>query len=693
MKLGSVELPRLDEVPRLGLAAFRSRIVFHGVFLLLAAATLALAVSLLLEEKQRSYQRYEQGFKRSLGEVAAQLRHPTGQLALLNPGLQAGRPITPLLLPFSAIDFDDPAKAQRVVEMSGCALQFRSGASLCVAVGSKASAGGFIYLVGSLDAGPLKGRERGALDLAELHRARITLTMRSQDWQWIAPFEAMSSAGEGQLGRLTGFIGGGDKLAASARPQRDFRGWLWREGPCLAGSSGADCPRRTLYSIRLPVEAWREALFEKPAMAWPPVDLYAIALRVELLAPDGAPPLFDSNAGELLPPSVSLAGVGASLQAGETLTISRDGKPVSVLRGAVDPDELPSPWLTRLIRRLPVQVQVPQLRADDSVATPLGRYDLRLDGDWRSLDRALSASAARASWLVGAMLAAIALAWLIITLGLMRRVARLTRRAAAVSYEVQHPQVEQRLGQLDVADLRGSDEVGILAGSMADLLERVRDSLRREHLRAEHERDMWHAVGHEIMSPLQSLLVLHGAPEDPSFRYLQRMQQAVRVLYGAASPSEAIASATLDAGRLDLDQFLKEVAANAQFADIADVRYAALGEPVWVKADAYSLEDVVTHVLRNADRYRPAGTPISLSLTSDDSGAIVEIHNQGPAIGPGLVDKIFEYGVSDQPQGQGERRGQGLFVAKTYLAKMDGEIAARNVEGGVVFELRLRRSS
>ncbi len=688
-----MRLPALDEVPRLGLAAFRSRIVFHGVFLLLAAATLALAVSLLLEEKQRSYQRYEQGFKRSLGEITAQLRHPTGQLALLNPGFQGRRPITPLLLPFSAIDFDDPTKAQRAVEMSGCNLQFSDGASLCVAVGSKAAAGAFIYLVGSLDAGPLVGREHGASALAGLHRARITVKLPGGSEQWIAPFEAMASGGEGQLGRLTGFLGGTDELPVRARPTRDFRGWLWREGPCLRNTNGADCPRRTLYSIRLPVEAFRDALFRQPAPAWPPAELDRIEVRMEMLAPNGAAPLFDSGAGTLLPP-VSLNSVGQSLQPGETLTITRDGRPVTTLRGSADPAEIPSPWLTRLIRRLPVQVQAPALLAEDSVVTPLGRYELALRGDWRSLDRSLSASAARASWLVGAMLAAIALAWLIIELGLMRRVARLTRRAAAVSYEVQHPQVEQRLGRLDVSDLRGSDEVGILAGSLSDLLERTRDGIRREHLRAEHERDMWHAVGHEIMSPLQSLMALHGSPDDASHRYLQRMQQAVRVLYGAASPSEAIASAQLAPGRLDIDQFLQEVAANAAFADIADVRYEAHGTPLWARADAYSLEDVITHLLRNADRYRPVGTPISITAGEAEGQVLLTVHNQGPAIDEHLLDKIFEYGVSDQPEAQGgERRGQGLFVARSYLAKMDGSVNARNVADGVIFELRLRRSS
>ena len=40
MRLGRVQLP-LPDMPRLGLAAFRNRIVFHLVFIALALATLA----------------------------------------------------------------------------------------------------------------------------------------------------------------------------------------------------------------------------------------------------------------------------------------------------------------------------------------------------------------------------------------------------------------------------------------------------------------------------------------------------------------------------------------------------------------------------------------------------------------------------------------------------------------------------
>jgi sensor histidine kinase regulating citrate/malate metabolism len=58
-----------------------------------------------------------------------------------------------------------------------------------------------------------------------------------------------------------------------------------------------------------------------------------------------------------------------------------------------------------------------------------------------------------------------------------------------------------------------------------------------------------------------------------------------------------------------------------------------------------------------------------------------------------MLGTIFEYGVSDQPEAAAAgHRGQGLFVAKTYMAKMGGTIAARNVDDGVEFVLTLQRA-
>lgn len=222
-----------------------------------------------------------------------------------------------------------------------------------------------------------------------------------------------------------------------------------------------------------------------------------------------------------------------------------------------------------------------------------------------------------------------------------------------------------------------------------DLLQRVNEDIDKEKIRLEQDKNMWLAVGHEIRSPLQSLSALYGK-DDEGHRYIKRMLDAVQRLYGNASPNEAFQNATIQVEPLNVTSFLKSVSENAPAAGIPMVTYSGSEKPIMVRADESSLEDVITHVLINANRYRPSDTDITIRLETIDNTAIITIHNKGPHIADDLIGRIFEYGVSDQANtADKEHRGQGLFVAKTYMSKMGGAIDAKNVFDGVAFVLRL----
>ena len=687
---------------------FGLRVFFRGAFLLLALATLALALGVLQDEKERGLRNYQDGFKKNQAQIAAKLRHPTGQLVLLNPSAYERdiTPLRPLVLPFSAIDFDDKYKAQQAVEMAGCLVQYPDASSLCVAVGNNPFAGGFIYAVGSFNSGALASHVPGDLDLSQSHRARITVDMRGQTYRWLAPFEAMPDRGDtpgagGIKGRLVGFADNGG-LTPSSRPVRDFRGCLWQDGRCVdaAAASDALCTRRSFVSVRLPIELFRDAIYQKApnAVVWPPTDLDQIKVRFELLAPGLDTALFDSNTPGATAP-FSWSELTPLLLPGEKLRVRKLGGAAQsgdiVALSGLESTEPASPLISRLIRNLEVEGYDTPITRREIISTPLGRYEVVLTGDVRTVNKALTAVATRVSWFVGGMLLAIFMTWLAIELRMIRRITALTRRAATLSTGIQGVMngviSSDKLAAVDLSDLRGNDELGVLAGGLQDLLQRVNEDVRREHIRLAQEKDTWHAVGHEIMSPLQSLMVLHGDSADPAHRYISRMQQAVRVLYGSASPSEAFESTALNVQTLDVNAFLSHVAGNAEAAGIPGVTFTPGAQAVMVRADEYSLEDVVSHVLRNAERYRAPKTPIAITLSLQAPEVVVTISNQGPPIAPGLLDKIFEYGVSDQQEaGALGQRGQGLFVAKTYMAKMGGTISARNVEDGVCFELRLQ---
>ena len=134
------------------LASFRLRILFRTAFLALALAVVAMAVTVLQEEKQRSYDNYRTTLLKTKAQILASLHHPAGQLALLNPDYDAtaARYGQPVVLPYSAIDFDDQNKVRNAVEMAGCLIQYPAGGSLCVGIGNNPWAGGFIYAAGKI---------------------------------------------------------------------------------------------------------------------------------------------------------------------------------------------------------------------------------------------------------------------------------------------------------------------------------------------------------------------------------------------------------------------------------------------------------------------------------------------------------------------------------------------------------------
>ena len=121
----------------------------------------------------------------------------------------------------------------------------------------------------------------------------------------IAPFEVLDDSARAAVvrGRLTGFIDTGLRLPVTARPVRDFRGWLWQSRACVKAPNNQNgCLKRSHFSIRLPVEEFRAALFRDSPPVWPPPDLHQIRVRIEMLGPDSDEPLFDSNAARATRP-------------------------------------------------------------------------------------------------------------------------------------------------------------------------------------------------------------------------------------------------------------------------------------------------------------------------------------------------------------------------------------------------------
>lgn len=235
-------------------------------------------------------------------------------------------------------------------------------------------------------------------------------------------------------------------------------------------------------------------------------------------------------------------------------------------------------------------------------------------------------------------------------------------------------------------------EIGLLARSLNELLDETRRQAQREASRKLDEikirEDNLRVLGHEIRAPLQALLSLH--PEGTkAYPYLKRMGAALPHLHDGVEAQEAFGNRELVLEATDIAIVTADFASSAHLLNIQDVTYVGPLEGVFCSVDFEAIEDVFTHILKNAADYRSEETAIQISMEVIGENAILLFKNIGPMIPSEHIESIFKFGFSTKPKKQDTGAGIGLYVARVYVSKMNGDIRVENFEHGVQFQIRL----
>jgi signal transduction histidine kinase len=260
-------------------------------------------------------------------------------------------------------------------------------------------------------------------------------------------------------------------------------------------------------------------------------------------------------------------------------------------------------------------------------------------------------------------------------------VERLRRQAAAIS------------GRGDDAVLeipRTKDEVAALAGTMNDLLSRLRSALERE-------RAFVADASHELRSPLAILhgeLELAGRPGRSSAELAAAVHSCAEETDRLARiTDDLLALARGDAGRLDLHR---------QQTDLRQLfeRSAALVAPRLAAAQVTCRSDIpagmrasvdpdrigqaVDNLLANAARFAPAGSVIVIAARKDGQDLRIEVRDQGPGFPVEFLPHAFErFRRPDTARSRDDGgAGLGLAIVQAVCAAHGGKATARNDPGG-----------
>ena len=242
----------------------------------------------------------------------------------------------------------------------------------------------------------------------------------------------------------------------------------------------------------------------------------------------------------------------------------------------------------------------------------------------------------------------------------------------------------------------GDDEVGRLAGAFDGMADQV-DATFQAH------RQFAADASHELRSPLTVLggyvdvLARTDLDSATRARTLAAMRREIDRLTRLSSDLLLLTQLEAGGGRLaarrvDLGDLVEDIGAAARIMGPDQRIEVVRNGPVPVVADPDRLTQALMNLVDNAVRHTPPGGEVRLSVERRDSLAVAEVRNDGAAIAPEDLDRVFDrfYRVTDGAASQnGHHAGLGLAIVKAIAEASGGRAAASSDAAGTSFSILL----
>jgi len=260
--------------------------------------------------------------------------------------------------------------------------------------------------------------------------------------------------------------------------------------------------------------------------------------------------------------------------------------------------------------------------------------------------------------------------------------------------------------QTAIEEVLSVREALVDAGAAIHEREALRDREEVALKAADKAKDEFLAMlGHELRNPLSAItasayvvrvarpgehtaLQAHGVID----RQTRHMTRLIDDLLDVSRLAMGKVSLRLE--RFDLAELARRVAQVWQHARVREPRELDVDiEPAYVDADRSRIEQVITNLLDNADKFSPSGTPIELAVRADEGEAVLCVVDHGQGIAPAMVERIFEAFVQG-PQDAARARGGiglGLTLVKRLVEMHTGtvEVFSEGLGRGARFTVRL----
>lgn len=239
------------------------------------------------------------------------------------------------------------------------------------------------------------------------------------------------------------------------------------------------------------------------------------------------------------------------------------------------------------------------------------------------------------------------------------------------------------------------DELGALARDFDEMAERI-ESLVTSQQRLSRD------ISHELRSPLArmnvALEIARQKSNNGDSALLQRIETESKRLNEMIS--QILTLSKLESGTRDFDEnpvdmkgLVEQIVSDADFEANAKDKAVKI-----VRADECItfgnenlLRSAIENVLRNAVRYTGKGTTVEVSLESSEKDAVIKVLDHGGGVPEEELQNLFRpfYRVGEARERKTGGIGLGLAIAEQAIYAHKGTIEARNMEDGLMVEIKL----
>lgn len=234
-----------------------------------------------------------------------------------------------------------------------------------------------------------------------------------------------------------------------------------------------------------------------------------------------------------------------------------------------------------------------------------------------------------------------------------------------------------------------------------------------EAVATERERNrLVSVITHELRTPLTSikgsLRLLDAGTMGPmsteakslvsiALRNSDRMLDLIQDILGAEREGQTANSEGF--GVVNLSDLLEtEIVANHGYGAQLGVDFAntGTGQDLWVKGNRAYIEQILSNLMSNAAKFSPKGSVVEISVSQEESMAVLHARDFGDGIPEELQPRLFErFTQGKQVCRQGvHSSGLGLSIVKTLVEKLGGSIDYDTAPGkGTCFHVGLPLAS